>query len=99
MKRFEDLTSKELLDLRNEIILNSIFVADYENSFGFNSKDVSYFFDGYLSFISELAEEDGNKDLEIGELCAKYDNEDNLWGWFNCYDDLSWVRNDNEDDE
>ena len=21
-----------------------------------------------------------------------YDSKENLWGWFNCYDDLSWVR-------
>lgn len=99
MKRFEDLTSEELWALRKEIILNSIFVADYENSFGFNSRDVSDFFDGYLSFIYELADEDGNKGLEIEELCARYDNEDNLWGWFNCFDDFSWMRIDNEDDE
>ena len=30
-KNFEDLTTQELQKLRNEIVLNSIFYADYDN--------------------------------------------------------------------
>lgn len=37
IKQFEDLAK-----LRSEIVLNSHYIADYENSFGFNAKDVSY---------------------------------------------------------
>lgn len=98
-KRFKDLTSAELWALRCEIVLNSIFTADYNNSFAFNASDVSHFFDGYVSFIDELAKEDGYTDLEITELCDKYDNEENLYSWFNCYDDFDWVRYYDEEDE
>lgn len=88
-KNFENLTKEELLTLRKDIVLNSIFVYDYENSFGFDSHKVAVFFEGYVEYICELAEEDGIKDLE--RIFKVYDTEDNLWSWFNCYDDLSWM--------
>ena len=84
--KFEDLTKQQLWKLRQEIVLNSLFIYDYENSFKFNASDVSVFFDGYVEFINELMEEDGNNDFN------GYDNAETLLHWFNCYDDLSWVR-------
>lgn len=97
-KRFEDLTIDELWQLRKEIVLNSIFTADYNNSFNFKASDMCHFFDGYISFITELAMEDGYNELDINELCNKYDNEDNLYSWFNCYEDFNWVRYEEDDD-
>ena len=101
---FEDLTKEQLWALRNEIVLNSIYIADYENSFGFNSRDISYFFDGFMDYICELAEEDGitettkgNDFLEI--VFNNYDNEENLYGWFCCCEDYSWVKKEVEEDE
>lgn len=88
MKKFENLTHEELKKLRNEIILGSIYFVDYENSFHFNCRDISAFFDGYESYLRELMEEDGADDSQFKE----YDNLNNLIGWFNCYDDFSWVR-------
>lgn len=88
-KAFEELTSAELLHLRKEIILNSILVYDYTNSFGFNPWDICSFFDGYVSYLNELAREDGYEDIDY---LTKYDTEENLYSWFLCYDDLSWVR-------
>ena len=88
-KAFEELTSAELLHLRKEIILNSILIYDYTNSFGFNSWDICSFFDGYVSFLNELAREDGYEGIDY---LTKYDTEENLYSWFLCYDDLSWVR-------
>ena len=88
-KAFEELTSAELLQLRKEIILNSILVYDYTNSFGFNSWDICSFFDRYVSYLNELAREDGYEDIDY---LTKYDTEENLYSWFLCYDDLSWVR-------
>ena len=90
-KAFEELTSAELLQLRKEIILNSILVYDYTNSFGFNPWDICSFFDGYVSYLEELAEEDGFEGVGLCFL-EKYDTEENLYSWFLCYDDLSWVR-------
>ena len=84
-KAFEELTSAELLHLRKEIILNSILIYDYTNSFGFNSWDICSFFDGYVSYLEELAREDGYKGIDY---LTKYDTEENLYSWFLCYDDL-----------
>ena len=88
-KALEELTSAELLHLRKEIILNSILIYDYTNSFGFNSWDICSFFDGYVSYLEELAREDGYEGIDY---LTKYDTEENLYSWFLCYDDLSWVR-------
>ena len=88
-KAFEDLTSAELSQLRKEVILNSVFIYDYTNSFGFNSWDICSFFDGYVSYLEELAREDGYEGIDY---LTKYDTEENLYSWFLCYDDLSWVR-------
>ena len=88
-KAFEELTSAELSQLRKEIILNSILIYDYTNSFGFNSWDICSFFDGYVSYLNELAREDGYEGIDY---LTKYDTEENLYSWFLCYDDLSWIR-------
>ena len=85
VKDFEELTKEELWELRNEITLNSLYVADYFNSFGYDSEDVSNFFDGYVEYLGEIAEDNGGEWYD-------HDDEDNLERWFNCYDDLSWVR-------
>lgn len=92
-KNFEDLTTQELQKLRNEIVLNSIFYGDYDNSFGFDIKHIYQFFDGYVSFLEELAEEDNYSDWEnVLEMFNRYDTIENLQSWFNCYDDLSWIK-------
>ena len=90
-KAFEDLTSAELSQLRKEVVLNSVFIYDYSNSFGFNPWGIGSFFDGYVSYLEELAEEDGFEGVGLCFL-EKYDTEENLYSWFLCYDDLSWVR-------
>ena len=54
-KRFENFSIEDLRTLRNEIVLNSLFVSDYKNSFGISAKSVSLFFDSYMSFIDEMA--------------------------------------------
>ena len=88
-KAFAELTLEELSQLRKEINLNSIFIYDYTNSFGFNPWDICSFFDGYVSYLEELAKEDG---VESVDFLEEYDTEENLYSWFLCYDDLSWVR-------
>lgn len=86
-KRFEDLTIDELWQLREEIKLYSLFIADYDNSFDFYPNDVCAFFEGYCDYLDELQSE-GDKSIPA----LDYDSKENLWSWFNCYDDLSWVR-------
>ena len=91
-KRFEDLTRRDLIKLRKEIVLNSLFISDYENSFGFSPKSVNLFFDSYISFLDELAEEDNFNTDDINKFFNKYDTIDNLENWYNCYEDFDWVE-------
>ncbi len=98
-KKFEDFTEQDLQALRNEIVLNSIYVADYRNSFGIDEHSVCEFFDSFMSFINELSIEDGNKDLPWDEFMEQYDTIDNLVEWFYCYEDFSWVQYEPEEDE
>lgn len=95
MKSFEQLTTDELWQLRKEIVVNSIFVSDYENSFGFDSNSMCSFFNGYYEFIWELASEV----YEIAELTHnlvmdEFDCKENLKSWLDCHDDLSWIVQD-----
>jgi hypothetical protein len=94
MKRFEDLTKQDLTKLRGEIVLNSLFYSDYRNSFGISENSVCTFFDGYVDYLTELAEEDNFvfTDDNFIEMLKKYDNEDNLLSWYYCHEDFSWVE-------
>ncbi len=85
VKFFEDFTKNDLWALRNEISLGSLFVYDYENSFNLDPHTVSDFFDGYVDYL----------DNECGGI--DNDSIDNLFDWFCCYDDLSFMRYDLEE--
>ena len=105
-KRFENFNVEDLQQLRKEIVLNSLFVSDYNNSFGISAKSVCDFFDSYMEFLSELAFEDNFKigDPSKGmhtydEFFDKYDTIDNLENWYGCYEDFSWVVYEVDDDE
>ena len=100
IKTFEEMTREDLQKLRNEIVLNSCYFYDYNNSFGFYNHDVCYFFDGYYDYLWELAEEKYNvDDITHALVIDEFDTIDNLVSWYNCYDDLSWIRNDNNEDD
>ena len=90
--QFSDLKKEQLWELRQQIVLNSLFTDDYKNSFGFAPKSVQGFFDGYVEYLEELAKEDGNKTDDVFALFAQYDNADNLDDYYTCGDDYSWVE-------
>lgn len=96
MKKFEDFTKEDLAKLRSEIVLNSIYYADYRNSFGIHEKSMCDFFDSYMDYLAELCEEDG-KELSEENIYA-YDNIDNLESWYYCYDDFDWVQYEDDED-
>lgn len=99
-KSFDKLTREDLQKLRNEIVLNSCYSYDYTNSFDFNEHDICAFFDGYYDYLWELAKEKYNTDEITHFLISdEFDNIDNLVCWFDCYDDLSWVRINEEEDD
>jgi hypothetical protein len=110
MKRLEDFTRADLEQFRGEIILNSLYYSDFNNSFGIDCHSASLFFDSYLSFIASMSAEDGypwdyaepgSPYYQEGfhtweEFLAKYDTIDNLENWWGCYEDFSWVKYEEE---
>ena len=90
MIAFEDITKSQLWELRQEVIVNSVFLHDYENSFGYDKACVCSFFDGYYNFLWELAEEEFNSPTHANAM--SFDNEDTLWSWYNCHEDFSWFK-------
>ena len=73
---FSYFNDEKLWDLRNEIVLNSLYVDDYENSFFLTPKSVCDFFDSYVEYLEEE--------------CDGIDNDsiDNLWDWYCNYEDF-----------
>ncbi|HKM08490.1 MAG TPA: hypothetical protein VJ869_16145 [Sphaerochaeta sp.] len=80
------MTKEKLWELRQEIVLNSLYYADYENSMGYTTHSVCDFFDGYLSYIGELMEEDGFGDDHFFEQLPNYNTMENLWNWYGCFE-------------
>lgn len=97
-KKEHEPTLEEIKKLRKEIVLNSIYVADYENSFWFDEHDVCGFFDGYMDYLEEelemQAEESGERisDRDYYDRLFALDNEDNLEAWFYCYECLEFTQ-------
>lgn len=79
------MTKQELKQLRNEIILNSLYTSDYENSFDINPRQVQDFFDGWLEYCyleneDYLSEFDDNQYFD--ELFKIANNIDNLVDYY-----------------
>lgn len=85
MKR--EITINEVLELRKEIVLCSLYYADYENSFGVEKHSCFDFFDGYAEFLGELMKEDGISDNEYFDHVGLYDNDETLTEWFYCFEE------------
>ena len=90
-KRFENLTSAELWALRLKVVVNSVYLADYENQYGISEVSLCNFFDGYYDFIWELAEEDHCTNIDHKFVIDNYDTEENLYNWYNCHEDFDWI--------
>ena len=81
------MTKTNLWNLRTEISLGSLYTSDYENTFRILPIIVQNFFDGYIEYLWELAEENNKKDMDFEDLVEIYDNADNLEGWYYCFDE------------
>jgi len=83
------MTSEMLWSLRKEIILNSLFIADYRNTFGIDPHVVCDFFDSYLSYLGEEMRITipGYDDVHFFDHLPDFDTEENLWNWYSCYED------------
>lgn len=84
----------KIKQLREEIVLGSLFTDDYKNSFGIDPHIVQDFFDGYSGYLWWLIEEDhpdsGDMSLNDNEgfqLFTKYDDDANLWNYAQICED------------
>ena len=80
------MTKTSLWKLRQEIVLNSLYTSDFENTFGYTVHSVQRFFDGYMSYLEELMDDDGVSDNDVFNVLSKYDTIDNLWAWWYMFD-------------
>ena len=86
-------TRDELKQLRSEIILDSIYIDDYANSFNIDKELVQDFFNGYSDYLYELKEDPDGANPE-----NDFDNIDNLENWYWTVDyDISASGDLNED--
>lgn len=81
-----ELTKKQLFALRKEVVLNSLFTRDFENSFGISPTDCQAFFDGYVEYLWELATSELDyRGTDIMWVFEKLDNKENLCSWFEIF--------------
>lgn len=82
------LTTKELISLREDIILGSLYYSDYKNTLNLKVQDVFDFFDAYLNYLEELMGEDTKdySDEQFWEFLDKYDTDANLINFYHTYE-------------
>ena len=81
--RITQLTDADLVKLRQEITLNSVFLKDYTNTLGIDPNDAYTFFDGYVEYLEGLMALYGHKG-NYQDILKEYDNEENLKAWRDC---------------
>lgn len=86
------ITIDEVLELRKQVVLCSLYYADYRNDIGVEEHECCDFFDGYAEYLGELMEEDGISDNEYFDHVGLYDNDENLIAWFYCFENALECR-------
>lgn len=82
------LSKEKLIQLRKEIVLNSVFLKDYNNTLGIRKEKVYNFFEGYISYLYEIKEEKEGFNLAYpDDVIDAFDNEDNLYNWYLCFEE------------
>lgn len=72
--------------LTKDIVWNSLFISDYENRYDIDANVVSDFADGYIEWLSEVFEEEIDKD-NIDTIFRVLDREvRNISGGYSFYD-------------
>ena len=79
------MNKNALWQLRCEIMVNSLCVSDYQNSFDFTPESVCDFFDGYVEYLEELATERYGNGCSLDQI-FEFDNAENLCDWYGCFD-------------
>lgn len=86
-KNFKFWNPTKLYNLRKEIILNSLYLSDYRNTFTIPREKVYDFFEGYVDFLSDsMPVNIGVNDDAYFTLLCELDNKENLWEYFMSFD-------------
>lgn len=85
------MTREQLWKLRQEVCLGSLFVDDYRNSFGLTAKSVCDFFDGYIEFLWDIAQDDHGRQTTFEDVYA-LDSDEYLYEWYLCFDEDPFVK-------
>lgn len=81
-KDFEFWNREKLWELRQEIVLCSLYYHDYKNSFEIPDHVCSDFFDGFFEYCWSIEEDNGNHTIDMQYVLDKYDNAECLWDYF-----------------
>lgn len=88
------LSKKQLAQLRQDIVLNSLYTSDYENRFEIDAKKVQDFMDGYFEELCEITHEElGDNEYKklsddsFYDEIFKRDNLDNLYNYYLSIED------------
>ena len=87
------LTKNQLKTLRNDVVLNSLFLKDYSNNLYIKNDNVCAFFDGYMEYLNELAKNDAFSG-DVIDIITKYDNINNLYNYYLMFDSDPLLQND-----
>jgi hypothetical protein len=95
------LNDKGIVELRNEIVLGSCYISDYNNQLGLTAESVCDFFEGYITYLNdlvdaELEERGDTNEADRDELWDSYDDSDAL---IEYYDGLEFDPFEKEEPE
>lgn len=77
----KNLGKTQLSFLRQSIVLNSLYLNDYNNCYNIDPHKVNNFMDSYIEYLYELASDDGYTSTDVLDIIHKYDNKNNLYDY------------------
>lgn len=79
-----NLNREQLIDLRKQIVMGSLFYSDYENNLDIDTHQVCDFFDGFMEELCYQMENEipNYNDNMYWDLIEQYDADDRLWDYY-----------------
>ena len=94
-------TKNKLWALRQQIVLNALYVVGYRTDMWVVEHVCCDLFGGYMEYLGELMSEDGISDDRFFAHLGAYDTPENLESWYGCYcdEDPLPITEEEEEDE